>query len=89
VEAKLKGWQVNYLEAATGHSCLADWRTHGTICDSPIIQRGSKSMLKFFVDSEKGTSKCSTQTTWKDAQLREVLTLSSFSKLMRNIHVRF
>lgn len=28
VEAKLKGWQVNYSEAAMGHSCLADCGTH-------------------------------------------------------------
>lgn len=28
VEAKLKGWQVSYSEAAMGHSCLADWVTH-------------------------------------------------------------
>lgn len=28
LEAKLKGWQVNYSEAAMGHSCLADWGTH-------------------------------------------------------------
>lgn len=54
----------------------------------PSFSGVEKYMSKFFAGSVKETTKCNTQTKWKGAQLREVFAISSFSKLMRNIHVR-
>lgn len=54
----------------------------------PSFNGVEKNRLKFFADSVKEYTKCNTQTKWKGAQLREVFAVSSFSKLMRNIHVR-
>lgn len=54
----------------------------------PSFNGVEKKKLKFFADSVKETTKCNSQTKRKGAQLRGVFAISSFSKLMRNIHVR-
>lgn len=54
----------------------------------PSFNGVGKNILKFFAGSVKETMKCNTQTKWKGALLREMFAISSFSKSMRNVHLK-